>query len=87
MELSNELEKYVTAHIDEESEVLKEINRYTNINMLQPRMLSGHIQGMLLKMFCRMIEPLTHLRLGHSQVIRPSAWQRACRLPGLISTR
>ncbi len=64
MELNNELERYITDHIDEESDVLKELNRYTNINILRPRMLSGHIQGQLLKMICRMTNPVNVLEIG-----------------------
>jgi len=62
--MKNELEKYITSHIDNESEVLRELNRYTNINILRPRMLSGHIQGQILKMFCRMIDPVNILEIG-----------------------
>ena len=54
MEQNNDIEKYISAHIDEESETLKELYRYTHINILRARMLSGHIQGQLLKMVCRM---------------------------------
>ena len=64
MELNNKLEKYITDHIDRESDVLKELNRYTNINVLRPRMLSGHIQGQLLKMICRMTDPVNVLEIG-----------------------
>jgi len=64
MELNNKLEKYITDHIDRESDVLKELNRYTNINILRPRMLSGHIQGQLLKMICRMTNPMNILEIG-----------------------
>ena len=64
MELNNELERYITGHIDEESDILKELNRYTNINILRPRMLSGHIQGQLLKMICRMTNPVNILEIG-----------------------
>ena len=62
--MKNEIEKYITSHIDDESVVLKELNRYTNINILRPRMLSGHIQGQILKMFCRMIDPVNILEIG-----------------------
>ncbi len=62
--MKNEIEKYITSHIDDESEVLRELNRYTNINILRPRMLSGHIQGQILKMFCRMIDPVNILEIG-----------------------
>ena len=61
---NQELERYITAHIDPESEVLYELNRYTNINVLRPRMLSGHIQGQLLKMICRMVSPVDILEIG-----------------------
>ncbi|NPA37302.1 MAG: methyltransferase [Chlorobi bacterium] len=61
---NKELERYITDHIDRESDVLKELNRYTNINILRPRMLSGHIQGQLLKMICRMVNPVNILEIG-----------------------
>ncbi len=64
MDMNNELEKYITSHIDDESEILRELNRYTNINILRPRMLSGHIQGQMLKMLCRMIDPVNILEIG-----------------------
>jgi predicted O-methyltransferase YrrM len=61
---SIELEQYILDHIDEEIDILKELNRQTHIKMLQPRMLSGHIQGQILKMLCRMINPKTILEIG-----------------------
>ncbi len=64
MKSDNYIEKYIAAHIDEESETLKELYRYTHINVLRSRMLSGHIQGQLLKMFCKMINPVNILEIG-----------------------
>nr|WP_321408784.1 O-methyltransferase [uncultured Carboxylicivirga sp.] len=64
MDYSIELEQYILDHIDEESEVLKELNRQTHIKMLQPRMLSGHVQGQILKMLVQMIAPLNVLEIG-----------------------
>ena len=64
MQQNNDIEKYISAHIDEESEILKELYRYTHINILRARMLSGHIQGQLLKMVCRMINPKNILEIG-----------------------
>ena len=58
------LEQYILNHIDEEPEVLKELERYTNLNVLRPRMLSGHLQGTILKMICSMIRPLSVLEIG-----------------------
>ncbi len=58
------LEDYILSHIDEEPELLKKLNRDTYVNVLRPRMLSGHLQGRILKMFCRMIRPQKVLELG-----------------------
>lgn len=59
-----ELEEYILNHIDVEDEVLKEIDRFTNLNLLRPRMLSGHLQGVILKFLCRMINPEQILEIG-----------------------
>lgn len=62
--MTDELEQYILAHIDEEGELLSKLNRDTHVNVLRPRMLSGHLQGRILKMFCRMIHPKMVLELG-----------------------
>ncbi len=59
-----DLEKYILEHIDTEDELLYELNRKTHIHILQPRMLSGHLQGQILKMFCQMIQPKNILEIG-----------------------
>lgn len=66
MQLKQEsaLEQYILAHIDEEPELLKKLNRDAHTNLLHPRMISGHLQGRLLKLFCRMIQPKYILELG-----------------------
>ena len=43
------LEEYIMSHIDEEGEYLKRLNRDTHVNLLRPRMLSGHLGGAFLK--------------------------------------
>lgn len=58
------LEQYILSHIDDETDVLKALNRDAHVNLLRPRMLSGHLQGRLLKMFCRMIHPRFILEIG-----------------------
>ncbi|HON53083.1 MAG TPA: O-methyltransferase [Bacteroidales bacterium] len=58
------LEQYIRAHIDDEPELLKELNRQAHITLLHPRMLSGHIQGRILKMCMRMIQPQRVLEIG-----------------------
>ena len=59
-----ELEEYIRSHIDEEPELLKKVTREANVKLLHPRMLSGHLQGRLLKMLIRMINPQKVLEIG-----------------------
>ena len=58
------MEDYILEHIDQEPELLKKLNRDVHVNLLRPRMLSGHLQGRMLKMFCRMIRPRCVLEIG-----------------------
>ncbi|MDH6354946.1 caffeoyl-CoA O-methyltransferase [Dysgonomonas sp. PH5-45] len=58
------LEDYVLQHIDEESDLLKQLDRDAHVNLLRPRMLSGHLQGRILKMFCRLLNPRHILEIG-----------------------
>ena len=58
------LEDYIHSHIDEEEDLLKNLNRDAHVNLLKPRMLSGHLQGRMLKMFCRMLQPKFILEIG-----------------------
>ena len=51
------LDEYILDHSDEEGALLSALNRDANVNLLRPRMLSGHLQGRILKMFCRMLRP------------------------------
>lgn len=58
------LEKYICSRIDPEPELLKELRRETYVRFLNPRMLSGHLQGRVLVMLCKMIRPRRVLELG-----------------------
>lgn len=64
LDLSAELEQYITAHSETEPEILQELSRATHLKTLRPRMLSGNIQGQLLKMFCRMLRAERVLEIG-----------------------
>ncbi|MDR3127244.1 MAG: O-methyltransferase [Tannerellaceae bacterium] len=58
------MEEYILTHIDEEGELLSSLRREAHVKLLRPRMLSGHLQGRVLKMFCRMIRPRRVLEIG-----------------------
>lgn len=62
--IDEKLEEYVVKHSSQESDVLYDLNRQTHINVLQPRMLSGHIQGRVLSMLSHMIQPKRILEIG-----------------------
>lgn len=61
---SEAIEEYILSHSDDEGELLAALNRDANVNLLRPRMLSGHLQGRILKMFCRMLAPKRVLEIG-----------------------
>jgi len=62
--ISAELDTYVCAHTTSENDLLKKINRDTHLEVLQPRMLSGHFQGRVLSMFSKMTQPNRILEIG-----------------------
>ena len=66
MELINEtLHKYCELHTKVfENDVLNEIDRFTNLNVLMPQMLSGYLQGQYLAMMSKIIQPKNILEIG-----------------------
>ena len=62
--ISNDLLGYAENHTTPEYPFLADLNRETNLTQLYPRMLAGHMQGMLLRMISQMIKPRQVLELG-----------------------
>ena len=58
------LEEYICAHSTPENAILESITRETNLHVLNPHMLSGHVQGRVLSMLSHMIKPKRILELG-----------------------
>jgi predicted O-methyltransferase YrrM len=58
------LEDYILEHIDEEGEQLSTLNRLSHVTLLRPRMISGHLQGRILKMLVRMLRPERIVEIG-----------------------
>ncbi len=58
------LEQYIHDHTSEEDALLRELDRETNLRVVQPRMISGHIQGKLLELLVRMQRPERVLEIG-----------------------
>lgn len=62
--ISNALYDYVVAHSQEEPRLLAELSRQTHLKVLQPRMLSGPLQGRFLSILSKLIQPKKILEVG-----------------------
>ena len=62
--LSEELENYAAQHTEDEPLLLQELNKRTHLNVLQPRMISGHFQGRFLSLLSKLVQPRTILEIG-----------------------
>lgn len=60
----NQLEQYIHALSSPEDELLQELDRETNLRVVAPQMLSGHIQGRFLTMAVQMVKAKYVLEIG-----------------------
>lgn len=56
--------QYAENHSQEEPKLLRELNRETHQKILQPRMMSGHLQGRFLSFLSHLIQPDNILEIG-----------------------
>ena len=62
--MEKELDKYIREHSTPEDKVLEELYRQTHLYVVNPNMVSGHIQGKFLEMLSYMISPVSVLEIG-----------------------
>ena len=62
--IPEQIESYCESHTTKESDLLYRLNRETHLKFLNPRMLSGQLQGKFLAMISKMIKPLNILEIG-----------------------
>ncbi len=62
--ISEKLAEYLSQNSDKEPEILSRLNKETHQKILQPRMLSGHIQGRFLSLISKIKSPLHVLEIG-----------------------
>lgn len=62
--LDPDIQAYAEQFTSPEPAVLSSLNRETNLKVLYPRMLSGHLQGRVLSMFSKMVRPRRVLEIG-----------------------
>lgn len=64
MIINPEIEKYAEKYSTPEHEILQRLNRETHAKVLHARMLSGHLQGNMLAVFSKMLQPQRILEIG-----------------------
>lgn len=55
---------YCEKHTSSEDALLQKITRETRAKVLMPRMISGHLQGKMLELFTKMLNPKVILEIG-----------------------
>ncbi|MDR2854098.1 MAG: O-methyltransferase [Prevotellaceae bacterium] len=64
MKMTNDIQQYIEQHSEAEPEYLQAISRQTYVRLLNPRMVSGALQGRVLTMLCALLQPQCVLELG-----------------------
>lgn len=62
--IENSITDYALQHSSPEDDILIALSRETHLKTVYPRMLSGHMQGILLTMISRMLKPRRILEIG-----------------------
>jgi predicted O-methyltransferase YrrM len=62
--MDRKTEQYILSHIEPEDPILNALDRETHLKVPGARMISGHLQGLVLTMFSKMIQPERILELG-----------------------
>ena len=62
--ISEKIAEYLLQNSEKEPEILSKLNQETHQKVLQPRMLSGHIQGRFLSLISKIKSPLHILEIG-----------------------
>ena len=73
--LSDDLHDYIAGCTTQAPAYLDELERETWVKMMMPRMLSGHVQGQILKMFSSMMRPTYILEVPILGMLRIS-WSK-----------
>ncbi|MBN3520406.1 O-methyltransferase [Algoriphagus lutimaris] len=82
--ISDDLLQYCENHTSEEDLLLQKITRETQLKVLKPRMLSGQLQGKMLELFTKMINPKIALEVGtytgYSAICIARGLSKSCKL-------
>ena len=64
LDINLSLEKYILEHIEPEGSLMEELSRQTNLKTVHPQMSSGHLQGKILEMISKLVQPSRILEIG-----------------------
>lgn len=64
LKIDQALEQYLLAHIEEERPLMARLYRQTQLRMVNGRMCTGHLQGSLLTLLCKLVRPHKILEIG-----------------------
>lgn len=84
--LPADISEYSERYTAPESELLHELNRYTHTNVLQPRMLAGHLQGRVIAMLSKMISPERVLEIGTYTGYSALCWAEGVKEGGIVDS-
>ena len=59
-----QIDEYILCHSEAEPPYLQQVVRATNLHSINPRMMSGHLQGRILKMIVEMMEAKRIVEIG-----------------------
>lgn len=79
--IDSAIDAYSRAFTAPESDLLKRLDRETHAQILQPRMLSGHLQGRFLALISSLIQPKLILEIGTY-----TGYSALCLAEGLVPT-
>ena len=78
--VNNKIEDYIEKNSSKEPQILKDLNKETYLKVLNPRMLSGHLQGRFLSIISKLIKPKKILEIGTY-----TGYSAICMAEGLIN--
>ena len=77
--IDHKIEQYIEKNSSVEPDILKDLNKETYLKVLNPRMLSGHLQGRFLSIISKLIKPKKILEIGTY-----TGYSAICMAEGLI---
>lgn len=85
-DLTYAIEEYLEQHTTPMDEVLSELYRETHLHAMNPRMVSGPVQGRFLQLLCQLMRPKRVLEIGTFTGFSTICMARGMAPDGLLTT-